>query len=48
MPIRKSVENVCFLCQKACDNLCPHCEVVYFCSETHFNLHRISLKQDVS
>ena len=30
----------CFLCLRPCENQCPHCGLVYYCSEDHLNLHR--------
>ena len=32
----------CFLCQTVCDRVCPHCELVTYCSEEHFKLHRLN------
>lgn len=34
----------CFLCQAPCDNVCPHCESVKYCSEEHFRLHRLQFE----
>eukprot|EP00093_Oithona_nana_P005600 05600.XXX_90784_92820_1 [CDS] Oithona nana genome sequencing. len=36
----------CFLCQTSASNLCPHCGLVYYCSTVHFNLHRVTLKEN--
>ena len=36
----------CFLCQIPCSNVCPHCRLVHYCNEEHFNLHRVNLKEE--
>ena len=36
----------CFLCQNPCSSVCPHCRLVYYCSEDHFKLHRVTLNSD--
>ena len=36
----------CFLCQIPCSNICPHCRLVHYCNEEHFNLHRVTLKEE--
>ncbi|TRY62157.1 hypothetical protein TCAL_03700 [Tigriopus californicus] len=33
--------KACFLCQKPCDSQCPYCQSVWFCSDIHFQLHRL-------
>ena len=38
--------KACFLCQIPCSNVCPHCRLVYYCSEDHFKLHRVTLNSD--
>lgn len=37
-------KRVCFLCQTECSNLCPHCKLVHYCSQEHFQLHRLEEK----
>ena len=38
--------KACFLCQIPCSSVCPHCRLVYYCSEDHFKLHRVTLNSD--
>ena len=33
-------EGLCFLCLAPCNDLCPHCKLVHFCSQDHLRLHR--------
>lgn len=41
------MENkTCFLCQVPCDQICPFCNAVKFCSEEHFRLHRVKYDAD--
>ena len=42
----KSKQKECFLCQTPCENCCPHCELIYFCSDEHFKLHRVTIKEE--
>ena len=35
------IPKTCFLCQTSCDEKCNHCNLVYFCCEEHFKLHRL-------
>ena len=33
-------EGFCFLCLASCKHICPHCNLVHFCSQDHLSLHR--------
>ena len=42
----KSKQQECFLCQTPCENICAHCQLVFFCSEDHYKLHRVTVIED--